>query len=295
MSPHIMISYNWGIQEMVKKVAEGLKKRGIPVWIDLDKMSGDINASMAEAVDGCKAIVCFMTQNYQDSKNCKRELTYADNQEKEIIPCMAETDWKQTGWLGIITAGLLWMNFRNDQQLETKIDSLAKEIITQTGSDWMEKVGTARPKIAEKRPEELQNKVSRAFKHCQTGRFLAESGEVKFHPQSGNRSNLVLREKPEDTSFWVEEKHKDKSTGIVYFKNFFSNGYLGFDPNGKYVYTKSQHYGAEEWILQVDETDNSGKRAVVIFANYGKQYLAIKNGKLTGIQQISPECRWYLE
>ena len=75
---------------------------------------------MAEGVDGCQAIVCFMTQKYQESKNCKRELTYADTQNKEIIPCMAQNEYKAQSWLGIITAGLLWMNFRFDvQQLLT--------------------------------------------------------------------------------------------------------------------------------------------------------------------------------
>ena len=65
---------------------------------------------MADGVDGCKAIVCFMTQQYQDSKNCKRELTYADTEDKVLVPCMAgESPWKQSGWLGILTAGLLWM------------------------------------------------------------------------------------------------------------------------------------------------------------------------------------------
>ena len=44
MAPHIMISYNWDIQDLVKKIAGGLKKRGIPVWMDLDAMSGDINS-----------------------------------------------------------------------------------------------------------------------------------------------------------------------------------------------------------------------------------------------------------
>ena len=40
---HIMLSYNWDHQNLVKTVAAGLKARGIPVWMDLDKMSGDIN------------------------------------------------------------------------------------------------------------------------------------------------------------------------------------------------------------------------------------------------------------
>lgn len=43
--------------------------------------------------------------------------------------------------------------FRNDAKLETKIDSLAKEIISQTGSDWMVATRTARPTVAETRPK----------------------------------------------------------------------------------------------------------------------------------------------
>ena len=36
---------------------------------------------------------------------------------------------------------------------------------------------TERPAVAEIRPKALENKVSRAFKHCVTGKFLAESGK----------------------------------------------------------------------------------------------------------------------
>ena len=39
-----MISYQWDIQELVKKVVQGLKNRGVPTWMDLDEMSGDINS-----------------------------------------------------------------------------------------------------------------------------------------------------------------------------------------------------------------------------------------------------------
>ena len=42
---HIMISYNWSHQNqtLVKKVAKGLEKRGLPIWIDLEEMSGGID------------------------------------------------------------------------------------------------------------------------------------------------------------------------------------------------------------------------------------------------------------
>ena len=67
--------------------------------------------------------------------------------------------------------------FRNEKNLDVKIDSLAKEIMSQVGNEWMTEIGQKQPQVAEKRPAALQNKVSRAFKHSITGEFLAESGE----------------------------------------------------------------------------------------------------------------------
>ena len=64
--------------------------------------------------------------------------------------------------------------------------------------------------------------------------------------------------------------------------SFFLLNIIGYDPNGDYIYTKAQHYGAEEWILKADEQSSDGRRGVVLFANFGKKYLAIRDGKLTG-------------
>ncbi len=69
----------------------------------------------------------------------------------------------------------------------------------------------------------------------------------------------------------------------------------GYDPNGDYTYTKGQHYGAEEWRLTADENDTTGRRAVVIFAVYGRKYLAIRQGALTGVTEPGEDCRWYLD
>ena len=52
-------------------------------------------------------VLCF-----QGSRNCKKELNYADGQTKSIVPVMCEKGFKAQGWLGIITAGLLWIDFR---------------------------------------------------------------------------------------------------------------------------------------------------------------------------------------
>ena len=68
--------------------------------------------SMAYGVDNAAVICCFMSPKYEESKNCKKELNYADSVDVEIIPCMTLRGYKARGWLGLITAGALWMDFR---------------------------------------------------------------------------------------------------------------------------------------------------------------------------------------
>ena len=44
MSKHIMLSYQWDLQDLVKKVYESLQKRGLPVWMDIEGgVKGNIN------------------------------------------------------------------------------------------------------------------------------------------------------------------------------------------------------------------------------------------------------------
>ena len=46
-------------------------------WMDVDNMFVDIYDSMAAGVQGAGVVVCFMSQQYQDSANCKLELKFA--------------------------------------------------------------------------------------------------------------------------------------------------------------------------------------------------------------------------
>ena len=37
---HVMVSYQWDVQEAVVRIVGSLKQRGFAVWFDLDQMSG---------------------------------------------------------------------------------------------------------------------------------------------------------------------------------------------------------------------------------------------------------------
>ena len=50
--------------------------------------------SMAEGVENAICVICFMTQAYQNSDNCKLELQFAKQCGVEIVPVMAEGE----GW-----------------------------------------------------------------------------------------------------------------------------------------------------------------------------------------------------
>lgn len=301
MSKHVMLSYQWDVQDLVKKIYDHLSAMGIPVWMDIQGgMAGNINDSMAQGVDGAAVVCPFMTTKYQDSKNCKKELNYADHMEVAIVPVMAENSFKATGWLGIITAGALWIDFRKTDNMNNRIESLAKEIMSQVG-DLLKKVApkplpapSGGAKKAAPKPVAFAKPKGRAFQHAISGKFLAETGQVKFHPASGSRSSLATTDSPQDTSFWTEEL-KDKKSGIRFFKNVHTAGYLGHDPNGDYFYTKGQHYGAEEWTIENDDTDSSGRRAVVLKSVFGKKYIAFRGGKFTGVDNKGDDCKWFLE
>lgn len=111
--PYIMISYNWGKQDLAKKIVEKLKNSGIKVWFDLDNMEGSLTDSMSEAVEGAIVVLPFLSQAYQNSKNCKLELEYAHNQNKLILPIMTQDQWAPRKWLGFLVNSKLYIDFRD--------------------------------------------------------------------------------------------------------------------------------------------------------------------------------------
>ena len=113
---HVMLSYQWDNQRQVTKVHELLTKLGVACWMDIHGgMGTDVYESMAEGVSNASVVVCFMSQAYQDSPNCRLELKFAQQSGVEIIPVMMEgSGWRASGWLGILTAGSLWTRMSDE-------------------------------------------------------------------------------------------------------------------------------------------------------------------------------------
>lgn len=67
---------------------------------------------MAAGVEGAVVVCPFMTPAYQASRSCKKELNYADARQVLFVPIMVTKNWEASEWLGLLTAGQLWVDFR---------------------------------------------------------------------------------------------------------------------------------------------------------------------------------------
>ena len=55
---HVMLSYQWDVQELVSKVHGDLENSGIKCWMDIKgDMHGDMNVSMATGVEKAALII----------------------------------------------------------------------------------------------------------------------------------------------------------------------------------------------------------------------------------------------
>ncbi|XP_044170066.1 uncharacterized protein LOC122954100 [Acropora millepora] len=130
---HIMISYQWKYLKAMLEVKTELESKGLRVWMDVDKMSGDTLETMARAVEKSSVILIAMSREYQNSKNCRSEASYAYELGKKIIPLMMEENYKPDGWLGLILATKNYMHFEKDPC--EGIQQLLKEITNVTAAD----------------------------------------------------------------------------------------------------------------------------------------------------------------
>ncbi len=99
---------------------------------------------MAEGVENSCVLVCFLTPEYQDSEYCKKELRYASELHKPIIPILVGSDdktskWRPSQWLGFTITDLIYLDFTNidGNNLDKKSYELLEKInsilgITQT-------------------------------------------------------------------------------------------------------------------------------------------------------------------
>ncbi|XP_060064487.1 uncharacterized protein LOC132544855 [Ylistrum balloti] len=132
---HIMISYQWGNQNMLKRIRDGLRANGFKVWMDIDDMEGSTLDAMARAVENADVVLVCFSQKYKDSDNCRAEAEYAFQKKKKIIPLKMEQNYKPDGWLGFICGAKLFFDFGGKYSFESRMEGLVKELFSKQNKD----------------------------------------------------------------------------------------------------------------------------------------------------------------
>jgi hypothetical protein len=90
---NVFISYQWKSQTNVRKLYHALTSfEFLDVFMDIYKIKAGTNlySSLATNVQQADLVLACVTRDYVKSKNCEREIIYADAFNKPIIPLYIE-------------------------------------------------------------------------------------------------------------------------------------------------------------------------------------------------------------
>lgn len=92
--PYIFISYAHRDASRVYPELERLNREGYAIWYDEGIDPGnEWPQEIAKALDGCQLFICFISGNSANSNNCRNEINYALNQNKQFLAIyLEETD-----------------------------------------------------------------------------------------------------------------------------------------------------------------------------------------------------------
>jgi hypothetical protein len=136
---NIFISYAHADKVIVLKIFDKLKEN-FTVWIDEVNLIGgdDLYEKIAGGLRNSSLFICFISEQYCVSNNCKREIALADNLKKKILPVMLQREAKNGIELYIATLNTFYAFKKPNvfdpwsedlyQRLEENILDLTKEI-----------------------------------------------------------------------------------------------------------------------------------------------------------------------
>ncbi|KAI9346098.1 kinase-like domain-containing protein [Zopfochytrium polystomum] len=109
-----MISYAWKDESKVRPIAESLQKMDFRIWLDVRNMGEDTIDSMIEGITQSAAVIAFISDDYVESHNCKKEIKYANEMRKPIIPVrLNDSPAVSISAAAFITAGQLYVDLKN--------------------------------------------------------------------------------------------------------------------------------------------------------------------------------------
>ena len=116
-----MLGFSWHYKkDTVDRLYNYLTSKGHKIWKDDEGgLQGHLVDGMADAIEKSKVILVCLSEKYFTSKNCKLELEYAHEMDKQIVVIKLDPLLTMTGHgaLSMILAKQLYLENDNEDQL----------------------------------------------------------------------------------------------------------------------------------------------------------------------------------
>jgi WD40 repeat protein len=87
-APDVFFSYSRKNRDVAYPLSEGLEEAGFKVWIDRDDIpdTADWRTRAEAGVEGAKAVLCLLTEEWAASRHCAFEADLAEDLHKRLVP-----------------------------------------------------------------------------------------------------------------------------------------------------------------------------------------------------------------
>jgi len=176
---HTFLTHNWG-EDMQKRnnhkrvvqFKKELAEHGIEnLWLDEERMTGNIVQQMCDGIDDSKLVIVFITQSYIDKvagrstkgthDNCLLEFRYAARKKGTsnlIAVAMEEACTDAANWDGPVSfylGGELYYSFKHNSELKRCAREVAAEIRLRLGEPEFKKIQSKKDVFKEDGEDEV--------------------------------------------------------------------------------------------------------------------------------------------
>lgn len=156
---HVFISYSREDKAVMQRVAKYLQERGIPVWVDNDKLvtgTSSWDTKIEQAIRGASAAIVLLSPDSKKSRWVQREISFAEDNNIHIFPVLVRGSKKASIPLRLID--IQYKDMRQDKEVE--LEKLCIELTRFLAERGVEETENQVPAIADE--EEGEENIEEA-------------------------------------------------------------------------------------------------------------------------------------